>query len=138
MTYNAVERSIINYAAPVLSPNLHDAKCSRIPYTLNEAQRIAISCHKMSSIDHLHTEAYILKVREHSELRSAQYLSRCLVPENVCHSITTRATHKRQMKETLYTRHRNNVDPMMVENDRKATLQALHTDAGRNTQSSFN
>ena len=33
------------------------------------------------------------------------------------------------MKETLYTRHRNTVEPMMVENDRKATLLALHTAA---------
>ena len=33
------------------------------------------------------------------------------------------------MKETLYTRHRDTVEPMMVKNDRKATLQALHTDA---------
>ena len=31
------------------------------------------------------------------------------------------------MKETLYTRHQNTVDPMMVENDRKATLQTFHT-----------
>ena len=33
------------------------------------------------------------------------------------------------MKVTLYTRHRNTVEPMIVENDRKATLQALHTAA---------
>ena len=51
---------------------------------------------------------------EHSELLSAQYLARCLEPENVCHSIITRANPKRQMKETLYTRHRNTVEPMMV------------------------
>ena len=38
-------------------------------------------------------------------------------------------TPSQQMKETLYTRHRNTVEPMMVEKDRKATLQALHTDA---------
>ena len=31
------------------------------------------------------------------------------------------------MKETLYTRHRDTVEQMMVTNDRKATLQALHT-----------
>ena len=41
--------------------------------------------------------------------------------------ITTRATHTKQ--GTLYTKHRNTVEPMMVEKDRKATLQALHTDA---------
>ena len=58
----------------------------------------------MSSIDHLHTEAEMLKVKEHSELLSAQYM------HNVCHPITTRATPERQMKETLYTRHRNTVE----------------------------
>ena len=129
MTYKAVGRSIINYAAPVWSPNLHDTNYRKIQYTQNEALRIATGCHKMSSIDHLHTEAEMLKVKEHSELLSAQYLARCLEPGNVCHPITTRATPERQMKETLYTRHRNTVESMMVNNDRKATLQALHTAA---------
>ena len=123
MTYKAVGRSIINYAAPVWSPNLHDTNHRKIQYTQNEALRIATGCHKMSSIDHLHTEAEMLKVKEHSELLSAQYLARCLEPGNVCHPITTRATPERQMKETLYTRHRNTVEPMIVKNDRKATLQ---------------
>ena len=41
----------------------------------------------------------MLKVREHSELLSAQYLARCLEPGNVCHPITTRAIPERQMKE---------------------------------------
>ena len=98
-----------------------------IQYTQNEALRIATGCHKMSSIDHLHTEAEMLKVKEHSELLFAQYLARCLEPGNECHPITTRATPERQMKAMLYTRHRNTVEPMVVNNDRKATLQALHT-----------
>ena len=121
--------SIINYAAPVWSLNLHDTNYRKIQYTQNEALRIATGCHKMSSIDHLHTEAEMLKVKEHSELLSAQYLARCLEPGNVCHSITTRATPERQMKETLYTRHRNTIEPMVVNNYMKATLQALHTAA---------
>ena len=100
MTYKTVGRSIINYA--------------KIQYTQNEVLRIATGCHKMSSIDHLHTEAEMLKIKEHLELLSAQYLARCLKPGNVCHPITTRATPERQMKETLYTRHRNTVEPMMV------------------------
>ena len=56
-------------------------------------------------------------------------MARCLEPGNVCHPITTRDTPERQMKETLYTRHRNTVELMMVNNDRKATLQVLHTAA---------
>ena len=113
MTYKAVSRSIINYAAPVWSPNLHDTNYRKIQYTQNEALRIASGCHKMSSVDHLHTEAEMLKVREHSELLSAQYLARCLEPGNVCHPITTRAAPERRMKETLYTKHRNTVEPMI-------------------------
>ena len=81
------------------------------------ALRIATGYHKMSSIDHLHKEAEMLKVREHSELLSAQYLARYMEPGNVCHPITTRDTPEMQMKETLYTRHQNTVEPMMVKND---------------------
>ena len=128
-TYKAVGRSIINYAAPVWSPNLHDTNYRKVQCTHNEALGIATGCHKMPSIDHLHTEAEMLKVREHSELLSAQYLGKCLEPEHVCHPITTRATHEIQMKRTLYTRHRNTVESMIIKNNRKATLQALHTDA---------
>ena len=72
----------------------------------------------MSSVDHLHTEANVLKVREHSELLSAQYLARCLEPENANTSITTRNPPKRRMKETLFTRHRSTVEAMMIGKDR--------------------
>ena len=123
MTYKAVGRSIINYAASVWSTNLRDTNYRNTQYTQNEALRIATGCHKMPIVDHLHVEAKMLKVREHSELLSAQYLARCLEPGNVCHSITTRETPKRRMKETLFTRHRNTVEPMMLANNRKATLR---------------
>ena len=33
------------------------------------------------------------------------------------------------MKETLFTRHRSTVEPMMIAKDRKATLQTIHTKA---------
>ena len=78
MTYNAVGRSIINYAAPVWSSNLHDTNYIKIKYTQNGALGNATGSHKMSSIDHLHTEAEMLKFREHSELLYAQYFTRCL------------------------------------------------------------
>ena len=52
-------------------------------------------------------------------------MARCLEPGNVCHSITTREAPKRWMKETLLTRHRNTVEPMMLVDNRKA----IHTDA---------
>ena len=56
------------------------------------------------------------------------YLARCLEPEHVCYSITTRETPKRRMKETLFTRHHHTVEPMMLADNRNTTLQAIHTD----------
>ena len=73
MTYNAVGRSIINYDAPVWSRNLRDTNFRNIQYPQNEALRISTGCHKMSSVDHLHVDAEMLKIREHSELLYAQY-----------------------------------------------------------------
>ena len=113
MTYKAVGRYIINYAAPVWSTNLRDTNYRNIQYAQNEALMISTGCHKMSSVGHLHTEANVLKVREHSELLSAQYLARCLEPENANNSITTRDSPKRRMKETLFTRHHSTVEPMI-------------------------
>ena len=63
MTYKAVGRSIINYAAPVWSPNLHDTNYRKIQYTQNESLKIAPVCHRMSTIDHLQTEAEMLTLR---------------------------------------------------------------------------
>ena len=82
MTYKAVGRSIINYAAHFWSTNLRDTNYRNIQYTQNEDLRIATGYYKMSSVDHLHVEAKMLKVREHSELLSAQYLAICLEPGN--------------------------------------------------------
>ena len=72
MTYKAVGRSIINYAAPVWNTNLCDTNYRNIQNTQNEALRISTGCHKMSIVNHLHAEANMLKVWEHSELLSAQ------------------------------------------------------------------
>ena len=80
MTYKAGGRSIINYAAPVWSP-FQTYMTPTTEKSNTHRMRIATGCHKMSSIDHLHTEAEMLKVREHLELLSAQYLARCLEPD---------------------------------------------------------
>ena len=96
MTYKAVGRSIIkNYAAHVWSTNLRDTNYRNIQYTQNEGLRIDTGCHQISSVNHLHVEDKMLKVMEHSELLSAQYLARCLEPGNVCHSHHQTSQHCR-------------------------------------------
>ena len=78
LTYKALERSIVNYAALVWSTNASDTSFGKIQRTQNEALRIITGSHKMSSIDHLHSETKILLVEDHLNLLSAQYLIHCL------------------------------------------------------------
>ena len=56
--------------------------------TDSAALRTATGAHKMSSIDHRHQESLTLKVNEHSDMISAQYLVKCLEEDHVCHGIT--------------------------------------------------
>ena len=63
MTYKAVGRSIINYAAPVWSTNLRDTNYRNIQYKQNTVPQDV-----QSSVDHLHAEAKMLKVREHTDV----------------------------------------------------------------------
>ena len=62
LTYKALGRSIANYAAPVWSTNASDTSLEKIQHTQNEALRIITGSHKMSSIDHLHSETKMLLV----------------------------------------------------------------------------
>ena len=82
----------------------------------------------MSSIDHLHCETQMLKVTEHSDLLSAQYLVKCLDHENVCHNITTLDQPPCMMKHTLYSKHHTTIAPLLADTT-KESLKAVHTAA---------
>ena len=78
LNYYALGKSIANYEAPVWSTNAS-----------HSALRTATWAHKMASIDHLHLESLTLRVKDHSDMLSAQYLVNCLEEIHVCHGITT-------------------------------------------------
>ena len=128
MTYKAVGRSIADYAAPVWSTNASNTSMEKIQVAQNEALRISTGAHKMSSIDHLHCETQMLKVTEHSDILSAQYLVKCLDHENVCHNITTLDQPPRMMKHTLYSKHHTTIAPLLADTT-KESLKAVHTAA---------
>ena len=77
LTYKALGRSIANYAAPVWSTNASNTSIGKIQTAQNKALKIVNGAHKMSSIDHLHSEVAMMKDKEHSDLLSAQYLVKC-------------------------------------------------------------
>ena len=50
-------------------------------------------------------EAESLKVKDHSDMLSAQYLVNCLEDDHVCHGITTQEPRHKLMRVTLHSRH---------------------------------
>ena len=97
----------------------------------NEALGIITGAHKMSSIDHLHCETEMLRVEEHLNLLSAQYLIQCLEPDSACNNITRMNIPPRLKKQTLYTKHHRTIRPLLSDTKQKS-LQAAHTEFVRN------
>ena len=124
MTYNPLEKSIASYAASVWSTNASDSSFKKIQTAQNAALRTASGAHKMASIDHFHQESLTLKVQDHSDMLSAQYLVNCLEEDHVCHDITTQ--QPRHMKKTLHFKHHSTVLPRLG-TSRKENHQNLHT-----------
>ena len=104
LTCNALGKSIASYAAPVWSTNASDSIYKKIQTAQNAALRTATGTHKMASIDHLHQESLTLKVKDQSDILSAQYIVNCLEEDHVCHGITTQEPRHRPMNESLHYR----------------------------------
>ena len=125
LTYNALGKSIVSYAAPVWSTNASDSSFKKIDSAecgFEDGDR----AHKMASIDYLHQESLTLRVKDHSYMFSAQYLVNCLEEVHVCHGITTQEPRPRPMKETLHSRHNSTVLPRLGASRNKASGICTH------------
>ena len=87
MTYKALGISFENYAAPVWSTDAIESNIGKIQSAQNEALMMITGSHKMSNIDHLHSETEMLQVENHLNLLSAQYLVHCLDTMQCRHDI---------------------------------------------------
>ena len=124
MTYNALGKFIANYAAPVWTTNASDSSFMKIQ---NAALRMATGAHKMARIDHLHQESITLRVKDHSDMLSAQYLVNCLEEDHISHCITIQEAKPRPMKETLHSRHHSTVLPRLGSKRIECHHESAHT-----------
>ena len=128
MIYNILAKSNANYVVPVWSTNASDSSFKKIQTAQNVALRTATGSHEMASIDHLHQESLTLRVKDHSDMLSVQYLVNCLEEDHVSHGITIQEPRPRPMKETVHSRHHSTVLPRLGAN-RMESHQNLHTHA---------
>ena len=105
LAYNALGKYIASYAAPIWSTNASDSSFKKIQTAHNAALRTATGAHKMAIIDHLQQDSITLKVRDHSDMLSAQYLVKYLEEDQFCNGISFQDPKLRLTKQTLHSRH---------------------------------
>ena len=87
----------------------------------------------MTSIDHLHAETHTIPVNDHLALLSKQYLARTLQPSHPSHSVVTAPSGPRNMKHTLLSRFRRDVESFLDTSNTlppenyTRTINSLHT-----------
>ena len=136
-TYKTYIRSVIDYGAPIVYPNYSASSVNRLQRVQNRALRLALGCHAMASVDHLHAEASELPAEDHQRLLSAQFLARTLQPSHPSHPYVTRPEGRRKMKHTLRSKVIENVRPYLSPDGTIApgsyrdSINSIHTDIVR-------
>ncbi|KAI5752977.1 hypothetical protein M8J77_022380 [Diaphorina citri] len=87
IAYKSISRPVLNYAAPIWTPQLANTHWTKLQTCQNSALRTATGCHLMAHEDHLHTETEILPARTHNQMLSEQYLLVCHAPQHPCSSL---------------------------------------------------
>ena len=102
-SHKAMGRSVLNYAAPIWSPNLSKTNWRNLQVTQNVALRIATGNTRMAPINHMNAETKILHVKEHNELLSKQFLLGSFLPQRADHYTTAKSAGQRDILPPLLT-----------------------------------
>ena len=101
-TFKALIRPLLDFGAPIIYPNASKTSIEGMQRVQNKCLRVALGCHQMASIQHLHSKAKVLPVADHLNLLSSQFLAKALSPEHVSYTTVTLPDGPRSMKKTLY------------------------------------
>ena len=115
ITYKALVKSTLDYAAPIWSTNAKPSPLSKLQNPQNAGLRAVTGCHKIASQTHLHAETQMLPVADHVRMLSAQFLASCLRPSHPSHATVTLPSGPRQMKETLQSAHYDDVCDFLID-----------------------
>ena len=130
LTYRALIRSILLYAAPVWFPNV--TTVSRLQTIQNSALRVATGCHGAASLEDLHRESKMLTVSHSLTLACQQFLASALRIGHPSFTAVTSEPGPRPMKSTLQSKFLPDISHLLQNNitppdERRAILSDIHT-----------
>ena len=141
MTYRAIGKPLIEYAAPAWSPTIGDTSLKKLQVVENEALRIATGCHRMTPIDHLHQETRILPVKEHMAMLSKQFLASTMQGDHPGHRLFDRVAPPRNMKSNIIDEYRDDLltlaNTPLSAKDCRALQTTIHTRSVRDAMTGY-
>ena len=135
LTYDALIKPIITYAAPIWFPRASQSSINRLQVIQNKALRIASGSVLKADITHIHTECKMLPIREHLSMLCKQFLASALRPTHPSHSLVTcdpspRASSRIPLLQSSfladvspYLEQDNTIDPANY----KSIIRSIHT-----------
>ena len=134
ITYKALIKSLISYAAPVWFPNARPSTLQPLQAVQNAALRIASGAVLMSSQDHLHNEAELLPVESELSMLCRQFLLRALLPGHPSNAVVSAPPGPRNIRSTLQSRFLQSILPYLEdgstpEDSYRQSLADIHRSA---------
>ena len=139
-TYKATGQSHLNYCCPVWTPSISKTSWNELQAAQNNALRVATGCHKMANIDHLHDETKVMKVKDHCEMITKQFLLSTQKPGHPNHTDLYRPPPPRQMKQTITSKFAAVLKPIarnLTLDNYKKKLKYIHTKSVKDSLSAF-
>ena len=113
ITFKSLVSSVINYAAPIYSPNLKPCNITKLQRSQNQCLRVITGAHTAASLEHLHRETRILPVEDHLALMSRQFLAQASVESHPSFAVVPGDPGPRDHRHTLASKHGQAVAPFL-------------------------
>lgn len=99
--YKSICRPLMNYAAPIWTPQLRKSHWTHLQTCQNAALRISTGCLLMANEDHLHTETNILPVQIHNTMLTEQYLASSHKTSHPCNNLVVGNPPPRNLRKSV-------------------------------------
>ena len=111
-------RPTYEYCSTAIAPHLSDTQFNKLQTKQNDALRTALGSTKTTPIDHLHRETKVLKVKDHMDMRGAQFFDRIVrdPTHTLHHTLHSAPPHRniRTSPATYYKEILNKIPPPPV------------------------
>ena len=127
LTYKAICRSVLEYAAPIWSPLISESNWTSLQTVQNKALKIATGCLNIAAEDHLHHESKVLPLRTHSVMITKQLVAQFTHSTHPGNKHLHLPPPPRDMKRTLLIHEESVRNAFQSDLSIKKAISSIHT-----------